>query len=184
MQALEQVIGSNVILLWLDDHIGRPENCQELKKQFPSSEKLCLFYEVESCVQFVETVKNKKVFAIIQGKYARDIVPCLEQHTSDPVVYIFCMNVLEHKSWAEEHDCILKGGILDPEADLLTRLTQDMADYATSKASEHESKKRAFEELAQYLTREAKRLRAEQCTLMFKTDPYSGQETPCVQPET
>ncbi|CAF1680999.1 unnamed protein product [Adineta ricciae] len=185
MAASEQVIGSNVVLLWLDNHIGQPENCHELKEQFVTSTAFIhLFHEVEPCTQFIQTVKDKKVFAIIQGRYAREIVPCLEQHTSDPVVYIFCMDVGEHSDWAADRECIVNGGILNHEGDLLTRLTQGLADYAISKASEHQSKKRACEEWAKNLIQEAKRLRTEQCTLMFKTDPFSDKETPCAPPET
>ncbi|UJR37163.1 hypothetical protein I4U23_029872 [Adineta vaga] len=179
---MEQVAGSNVVLLWLDEHICRHENCRKLKEEFENNTtSIYLYHDVEQCRRFVDTVKHKKLFCIVQGKHAQTLVPFIAENTIEPVVYIFCLHIIELNEWAQTYNCILNGGMFDHEADLLTKLTRDLADYAELKAQEYRMKKRACENWARNLTENTKRFHAKQCTLIFKTDPFSDQETPCEQ---
>jgi hypothetical protein len=184
MATVETVVGSNVVIFWLDEHIGQPENCIELKEEFQSNTtSIYLFHDVNQCLKFLPSIGDKKPFCIIQGKHAQTIVPVIADSATSPVVYIFCFDVVALKDWGQGYDCVLNGGIFDHEKDLLARLTQDLADYANLKAQEYRFKRKACEDWAANLTKNAKRFRQEKCTLPFRTDPFSDQETPCEQTE-
>ncbi|CAF0880610.1 unnamed protein product [Adineta steineri] len=185
MGSVEKVVGSDIVIIWLDDHIGQTNNCTELKQEFESNTtNIYLFHDVDQCINFLQSIRNKKLFCITQGRHAQTITPHIENLFNSPVVYIFCLHVSALAEWAQNYDCILAGGIYDHERDLLARLTQDLAGYAAIKAQEYNFKRQACEEWAENLTKNAKRFRTEQCTLTFSTDPTDdNKETPCEQPE-
>ena len=183
MTTVEKVIGSDVVLFWLDEHIGKPGNCIKLKEEFESNTtNIYLFHDVDQCRQFLPLIKNKKLFCIIQGKLAETIVPEIVEYATEPVVYIFCLNKDHLTEWAKRYKCIPHDGIFIHEKDLLARLTSDLAGYAALKTQEHSFKRSACAEWADNLAKKAEQCRTEQCTLPFKTDPYSDLETSCEQP--
>lgn len=180
METIEKVVGSDVVLFWLDNHICKDDNCTDLRQEFESNTTNIYYYhDVEQCRRFLEGIQNKQVFCIIQGSHAKTIVPDIIKFTNSPVVYIFCTYMIALTEWAEDIPCILKGGIFDHEQDLLCKLTTDLADYAVLKVQEYRIKRAACDEWAQNLTRNTKRMRTEQCQLLYKTDPFDDKETPC-----
>jgi hypothetical protein len=184
MNTVEKVVGSDVVLLWLDEHICQDNNCTELKNEFESSTatNIYLFHDVDQCRQFIRKIGNKKLFCIIQGKHAEHVVPDIVQHTTSPVVYIFCLHTFPLTEWAQDFQCVLDGGVFDHEKNLLAKLTVDLSDYANLKAQEYRVKRTACDEWAQNLTNTAKRLKNDQCTLTFRTDPFDNHDTSGVQP--
>ncbi|UJR11976.1 hypothetical protein I4U23_016154 [Adineta vaga] len=132
---------NNVMIIWLDEHIGRDENCRDLKNEFRQiTNSFKMFDSVESCRRCLPHVKNRKIFFIIQGKHAKEIVPDIVEIMSSetkPVVYLFCLNIIYLIEWAEEQECIMEGGIFDDEKHLLATLTNDMKDYIKQKSDEH-----------------------------------------------
>jgi len=184
MGTVEKIVGSDLVLLWLDDHICKENNCTDLKNEFESNTtSIHLFHDVDRCRRFVRTIRNKKLYCIIQGKYAKDIIPDLIQYTTSPVVYIFCLHMYPLSEWAQDYECVREGGMFDHEKDLLGKLTNDLADYADSKVQEYRIKRAACDEWAQQLTNNAKRLRTDQCTLTFNTNPFDNQERSGEQPD-
>ncbi|CAF5139149.1 unnamed protein product, partial [Rotaria sp. Silwood1] len=110
------------MIIWLDEYIGRDENCRALKMEFHQlTNNLKMVDSVDSCRQCLPHVKNRKLFFIIQGKYAKEIVPDIVEIVSPsmkPVVYIFCLHMIYFIEWAQEQECIMEGGIFDHEKDL------------------------------------------------------------------
>jgi len=185
MEIIEKVVGSDAVISWLDEHIGQDDNCTELKKEFESNTtNIRLFHDVERYRRFLKSIPNKKHFCIIQGKHAQTVVPDIINFKPSPRVYIFCKYMLTLTEWAqaENIECILHGGIFDHEKDLLEKLTTDLSDYATSKVEEYRVKRAACNEWADRLTKSAKRLRTEKCTLTFRTDPFDDREESGQQP--
>lgn len=179
MAHTEAVTGSDMVLLWLDDHIGQAGNCLELKEKFESHTTLIrLFHDCDACIRFIQAVKERKLFCIIQGKHAERIVPIIEEQTKESMVYIFCLHIVHLRDWAQEQGSIMRGGLFDHEDTLLTKLTGDLAEYAASKAFEYRTKSQANERWAATLAKNFKRFHEEQCTLTYSTDPFSDQETP------
>ncbi len=140
---LDILARSNIMVLWLDEYIGRDENCRALKMEFRQiTNSLKMVDSVDSCRQCLQHVKNRKLFCIIQGKHAKEIVPDIVEIVSPsmkPVVYIFCLHMVYLTEWAQEQECIMEGGIFDHEKDLLPRLTKDLNDYVKQKSVEYEN---------------------------------------------
>lgn len=130
------------MVLWLDEHIGRDENCRDLKMQFRQlTNNLKMVDSVDSCRQCLPYLQNRKLFCIIQGKHAKEIVPEIVKITSPsvkPIVYIFCLHMIYLNEWAQEQECVMEGGMFDHEQDLLSKLTRDLDDYAKQKSIEYE----------------------------------------------
>lgn len=146
---------NNIMVLWLDDHIGRDENCQALKAEFRQiTNSLKMFDSVRSCRECLPYVKDRKLFCIIQGKYAKEIVPDIVQIVSPsmkPLVYIFCLHMSYLVEWAQGQECIMEGGMFDHEKVLFNRLRKDLNDYVEQKSAEYENKL-STEIIAQFLT--------------------------------
>jgi hypothetical protein len=140
---LDILAQSNIMIIWLDEYIGRDENCRALKTEFRQiTNNLKMVASVDSCRQCLPHVKNRKLFFIIQGKHAKEIVPDIVKIVSPsmkPVVYIFCLHMSYLTEWAQEQECIMEGGIFDHERDLLPRLTNDLNDYVKQKSVEYEN---------------------------------------------
>ena len=184
MSTVERVAGSDIIVLLFDEHIGQTGNCMDLKQDFESNSgtNIYAYHDVEQCRRFMRKIRDKKAFCIIQGKHAQALVPDLMQYSTSPVVYLFCEYMFALTEWAQDIPCILAGGIFNHEKDLLAKLTVDLADYAVLKVEEYRIKREACEEWARNVTYNAKRLKNNQCTLTFRTDPFSDQDTPGAQP--
>ncbi|UJR19315.1 hypothetical protein I4U23_022444 [Adineta vaga] len=127
---------NNIMVLWLDDHIGRDENCRALKEEFRQiTNSLKMVDSVRSCRECLPYVKDRKLFCIIQGKYAKEIVPDIVQIVSSPsssmkpVVYIFCLHMSYLVEWAERQECIIEGGMFDHEKDLFNQLRNNLNDF-------------------------------------------------------
>ena len=178
MDIVERVVGSDVVLFWLDDHICQDGNCQDLRNEFETNTShIFFFHDIEQCRGFLKYVKGKKVFCIIQGKHAQTIVPDILNETSvPPVIYVFCFNVTVLTAWGKCIDNIVQGGIFDHEKDLLGKMTTDLADYANLKVQQHRVKRDACQEWAQNLTQNAKRFKQEKNTLTFALNPLTDEE--------
>lgn len=127
------------MVIWLDDHIGKDENCRALKNEFRRlTNSFRVDSEVEACRNYLHNIKDRKVFCIIQGSLAKEIVPDIERiipEEMEPVVFLFCGIMTNYTKWAEDYDSIMRGQIFDHEKDLLARLTSDLNDYAIKKNS-------------------------------------------------
>ena len=185
MNAAERVAGSDLVLFWLDNHICKDGECETLKKKFEvdTGHEIEFFDEVEPCYELLENSKGKKLFCIVQGRFAEAIVPLIRrQATVPPTFYIFCASVALLKERIPDVTRTLDGCVFDHESDLLCKLTADLADYATIKSHEYLLKRAACEEWSQNLARNAKRLREDKETLTFRSDPFTDEATPTEQP--
>jgi len=124
---------NGVMILWLDEHIGRDENCRALKMEFRQiTNSFKMFDSPESFRQCLPYVKDRKLFCIIQGKYAKEVVPDIDRIVSPsmkPVVYIFCLHIKYLVEWALGQECVMRGNIFTHEQDLLDKLKRDVQDY-------------------------------------------------------
>ncbi|CAF1046165.1 unnamed protein product [Adineta steineri] len=143
MNQLDVPDPNKVMIIWLEEFIDRDEDCGQLKNELRQiTNSLKMVDSVESCRKCLQYVKDRKLFFIIQGKYAKQIVPEIVQiipPSMKPVVYIFSFNVIHFIEWAAEQECIMEGGIFDHEKDLLLRLAKDLNDYVKQKSAEYEN---------------------------------------------
>jgi len=158
-------------VVWLDQHIGDPKFCVQLKRAFFTNiaansehvvsvnEKdldymmalesemaltfenfhftLQAFREADSCLRYIDSVKDDRVLVIASNHLGQSAVPTIlerypntftnpitrEPHSS---VYIFCQKMLKAVSWAV--DWVEYVQIFTSELDLLARITRDLGD--------------------------------------------------------
>ena len=185
MNVVDSVAGSDVVVFWLDHHICEDRQCKDLKQKFQEGvgHKIEFFDKVEPCYELLENSKGKKLFCIIQGRFAESIVPLIRrQATVPPVIYIFCLSAASLKERIPNVTSTLDDCVFDHELDLLCKMTADLADYATVKSQEYLEKRAACNEWAQTATKNAKRFRLDKDTLTFRTDPFTDEVTPAEQP--
>ncbi|CAF1106026.1 unnamed protein product [Rotaria sp. Silwood1] len=160
------------LIIWLDTHIGRPNECKKLKEAFASNMDprnqtwtmltdpdydnllrsnearpvhfagvpflLLAFDDLTRCYESFEQNKDKHIYFITSGTMGKDIIPRLianyEQLFKDPItnnsyysIYIFCGNTEYHLDWLYEVRGYVQ--VFNHEADLLARMTRDVADY-------------------------------------------------------
>jgi hypothetical protein len=129
--------------MWLDEYIGQDENCRDLKMEFRQlTNSFKMVDSVDSFRQHLKNAKDRKLFLIIQGKYAKEVIPHITEIVSPsmkPIVYIFCLHILYLTEWAQEQECIMEGGIFDHEKDLLGRLNNDLNQYVKQKSVDCEN---------------------------------------------
>lgn len=124
---------SKIFVLWLDTHIGQDDNCRDLKNEFRRlTRSIRIDCKVDDCKSYLPNIKDRKVFCIIQGRLAADIVPDIEEiipANMEPVVYIFCQDKSKYTEFGQQHESIKRGEIFDHQKHLLNRLTTDLNNY-------------------------------------------------------
>jgi hypothetical protein len=168
------------IIIWLDLHIGKPGQCQQLKKAFAShldpryqtyttsTEQdfdnllrtgdivpvhfagipfhLLAFDNPYKCYDAFERYRDKHIYFITSGTMGEHIVPMLVANHKelfiDPItqqsynsIYIFCGNIEYHYHWL--CDVADYAQAFTHEADLLARMTRDVADYCVKQGERH-----------------------------------------------
>lgn len=158
-------------VVWLDQHIGDPKFCVQLKRAFfttiaansehvvsmnekdldymmASESEMALtfenfhftlqaFREADSCLRYIDSVKDDRVLVIASNHLGQSAVPTiLEQYPNtftNPItrephssVYIFCADMLKAASWAIDWADYVQ--IFTSEMDLLARITRDLGD--------------------------------------------------------
>jgi hypothetical protein len=124
---------------------------------------LCLllaFTDPDLCYQAFQIHHDKRILFITSGSLGRRIVPDIIQNfqkiftdpvTNDPYssIYIFCLDIPLHYSWAMEYYEYVQ--MFDHEADLLARMTRDMAEYYFTQAERQRVNEHLKEALRTYL---------------------------------
>ena len=135
----------NILILWLDDHIGQDDNCRALKMEFRSiTNSFKMVESFESFRQCLPHVQNRKLFCIVQGKYAKDAVRYIDQiipPQMEPVAYIFCLHIEYFVELVLEHECTCRGNAFNHEKDLLEKLANDLKKYVEKKSMERVKEK-------------------------------------------
>jgi hypothetical protein len=124
---------------------------------------LCLllaFTDPNLCYAAIEKYQDKRILFITSGSLGQHIVPHIIQNfqqiftdpvTNDPYssVYIFCLDIPLHYGWAVEYYEYIQ--MFDHEADLLARMTRDMANYYFTQADRQQRGGHLKEALRPYL---------------------------------
>ena len=121
-----------------DDQINRVIGFQ--KVNFEGVEfLLAAFANVERCVQFLQDNQDKRIFLITSGQIGRVAVPLImfkcpnlfiDPVTREPYafIYVYCHSINRHVDWMIEYRDYLAPPF-NFDADLLARMTRDIADY-------------------------------------------------------
>ncbi|CAF1355582.1 unnamed protein product [Adineta steineri] len=94
----------NVLLIWLDSNIDETNNdCQNTIKQLRRAiNDINTFTEGDQCLEFIETIVNKKGCMIISGSLGQHIISRVHIMSQIDSIFIFCDNQNYHEQWAKE----------------------------------------------------------------------------------
>ncbi|UJR13586.1 hypothetical protein I4U23_000599 [Adineta vaga] len=94
----------NVLLIWLDSNIDdNNEDCQNTMTQLRHIvNDLNIYTDGDRCIQFIETIKDRKGCMIISGSLGQLIVPQVHDLSEVDSIFIFCGNKQRHEGWAKE----------------------------------------------------------------------------------
>ncbi|CAF1051582.1 unnamed protein product [Adineta ricciae] len=91
-------------LIWLDESIcDDNEDCYYTTAHLRSIAcDLKSYSNVDECVLFIETMKDRKVYIIISGSLGQKVVPQIHDMSQIDTIFIFCGIEQRHKEWTRE----------------------------------------------------------------------------------
>ncbi|CAF0975970.1 unnamed protein product [Adineta steineri] len=94
----------NVLLIWLDGNIDETnDDCQNTIKRLRCAvEDIKTYTNGDQCLEFIETVVDKKVCMIMPGYLGHRIVLRLHNMSQLDSIFIFCGNKTLHEQWAKD----------------------------------------------------------------------------------
>ena len=144
------------LIIWLDQHIGQDNVCNDLKEKLinainitidePSEryeidrlilntdvysrtrDQLITVTTIEECLALIATHYHKKIFLITSGTLGQHLVPrVLRDYSYVDKIYIFCAHIILHMDWAMDYaDHIL---MFDFHHDLFSRVVYNIGIY-------------------------------------------------------
>jgi hypothetical protein len=98
-------IVEDFILVWLDQTID--ESNDDTRNSI--SQLQCIvnfiypFIDSNQCIDFITDTTNEKVFLIIDGSLAQQLLPLIENIIQIESIYILCNDKVVHEQWTKEH---------------------------------------------------------------------------------
>ena len=192
------------IVIWLDQHIGKVDQCTDLKQIFSriASPEIISgiddpdimhasswrnFSDVMGPIIYVDTIDgclqhlsnyalDKRIFLITSGFLGRSLLPIVKRlYPAIESVYVFCFNIMPNREWAIEFEDRLQ--MFDHEMHLLCRLTRDISRYYINLGRNYESESNCTSALACFQFAHTLRLRADLMDHDSSTKGYSNDRT-------
>ena len=94
----------DLLLIWLDGNIDvSKSDCQHTLTNLGQTVNIVnTFTDAERCIQFVNTVEEKKICIIISGALGLNVVSRIHDLRQVETIFIFCANKQYHEGWAKE----------------------------------------------------------------------------------
>ncbi|CAF1424907.1 unnamed protein product [Adineta steineri] len=94
----------NVLLIWLDSSIDETNDDYKntIKQLRRVVNDINTFRDDDKCLEFIQTVVNKKACMIISGSLGQHIVPRVHNMSQIDSIFIFCYNEKHHEQWTKE----------------------------------------------------------------------------------
>ncbi|CAF3277435.1 unnamed protein product [Rotaria sp. Silwood2] len=94
----------NFFLVWLDNHLDEFEedfrnSLAKLQRTIDVIEK---FRDTNECIMHISKSKNKKIFLVVSGKLANDVVPLMHDKSQIYAINIFCFDKSKYEQWTTE----------------------------------------------------------------------------------
>ncbi|CAF1030128.1 unnamed protein product [Adineta steineri] len=89
----------NVLLIWLDSNIDETnDDCQNtITKLRRAVNDVNTYTNGDQCLEFVQTIVDKKVCMIISGSLGQHFVPRVHSMSQIDSIFIFCNNRKHHE---------------------------------------------------------------------------------------
>ncbi|CAF0871682.1 unnamed protein product [Adineta steineri] len=94
----------NVLLVWLDSNIDETNNdCQNtITKLRRAVNDIKIYTNGDQCLEFIQTIVDKKVCMIVSGSLGQHIVPRVHNMCQIDSIFIFCGNRKFHEQWTTD----------------------------------------------------------------------------------
>ncbi|CAF3944727.1 unnamed protein product, partial [Adineta steineri] len=94
----------NVLLVWLDSNIDETDDdCQNtITKLRCAVNDVNRYTNGDKCLEFIQTIVDKKVCMIISGSLGQQIMPRAHNMSQVDSIFIFCGNKKLHEQWAKD----------------------------------------------------------------------------------
>ncbi|CAF4232907.1 unnamed protein product, partial [Adineta steineri] len=94
----------NVLLVWLDSNIDETnDDCQNtITKLRYAVNDIKTYTNVDQCLEFIQTIVDKRVCMIIPGFFGQHIVPRVHNLSQVDSVFIFCSSAKHHEQWTKD----------------------------------------------------------------------------------
>ncbi|CAF1509144.1 unnamed protein product, partial [Adineta steineri] len=94
----------NVLLIWLDSNIDETNGeCQNtITKLRRAVNDISTYTNDNQCLEFIQTVMDRKICMIISGSLGQHIVPRVHSMSQVDSIFIFCGNRKRHEEWAKD----------------------------------------------------------------------------------
>lgn len=118
-----------IIAVWVDQHIGHPDNEKKMKQRFAKLSSLIkqweFFTEPEKLYDFLDYNPKNQIFLIMSGRNGQEIIP--KKHTYENIhsMYVFCGNVNEHRRLKSEFTKVKD--VMNLEDDLYNRIADELS---------------------------------------------------------
>jgi hypothetical protein len=91
----------NFVVVWLDASIGSNTDTQQSKDQLQELVNVVnTFTDPEACRNFINGVKDEKIFLIVSGTLGQQFVPTVQEVTQIDSIYVFfCSDKGKHENW-------------------------------------------------------------------------------------
>jgi len=112
-------------LLWFDPNIGHKEDTKQTKDKLREINDYVSFYEdLQLCIDYIQSVKNEKIFLITSGKQAPQILPAVLNLRQIDSIFIFCMKIERYEHLTNEYTKII--GIYNNQDQLCESIREQM----------------------------------------------------------
>ncbi|CAF1459986.1 unnamed protein product [Adineta steineri] len=94
----------NVLIIWLDSNIDETiDDCQNtITKLRCAVNDINTYTNGNQCLEFIQTIVDKKICMIISGSLGQHIVPRVHNMSQVDSIFIFCGNKKYHEQWTED----------------------------------------------------------------------------------
>jgi len=91
-------------LLWLDANVHKTDdNIKSQRKLREAINFLQIFDQVDQCEENIRKIEYEKVVFIVSGRLGREIVPRLHDLPQLNSVYVYCLDRIGNKQWADKY---------------------------------------------------------------------------------
>lgn len=95
-------------LLWFDAKIGSHEDTEVTKQQLRRINDFVLFHtDLDECVKFIQSISKEKIFLIISGAQASQLLPLVSHLCQVDCIFIFCMKTDKYQHLINEYSKII-----------------------------------------------------------------------------
>ena len=115
----------SICLIWFDSNINTTDDSETTLEMLRTINDFFLYFtESAPCVEYIKSINNEKIFIIVSGKNAYELLPKIILYPQVDTVFVFCANINRYKRLLDDFPKI--AGIFNSRNDLLSSISQNM----------------------------------------------------------